>query len=371
MNEINSNFGFEVDFLPVGNGERSGDAICLRWGYNLDTPSKRSQIVCVIDGGYKENGDDIVNHLNQYHATDTVHYVINTHPDNDHVGGLHTVIEKCKVHNLIIHCPWMHPRLRNYFDDCRVTDNSIRKHLHEGLDVARTLVDKAREKDICVTEPFAPKKLFEDLLGVTAYVLGPTQEYYHQLLPSFRSTPTSNNDSVDHRLENTERMVPTASCPLTDEGETSAENNSSVILAFKLPNNQIFLFTGDAGMPALSNAVDLASQYKLNLSQHIRLFQVPHHGSIQNLGPSVLDSIFTPPQDMPNENPIAAYISVSKDPSPLHPSKHVINALIERKVNCYQTHGRIICHTSGSTPNRTGWTRTTPEPYYELVEYVE
>lgn len=356
MNEINSNFGFEVDFLPVGEGERSGDAICLRWGYNLDTPSKRSQIVCVIDGGYKENGDAIVNHLERYYGTNAIDYVINTHPDSDHVGGLHTVIEKCQVNNLVIHHPWTHLGLKNLFTDSRVTNNSIRENLRDGLESAETLVNNATKNGVRIIEPFAPNLLFDNLLGVTAYILGPTQEYYHELIPNFRSTPTTSKDNnVNHRLESTGRMVLSANCPLTDEGETSAENNSSVILAFKLPDGKIFLFTGDAGIPALSNATNSAITLGLNLSQQIHFFQVPHHGSIQNLGPSVLDLIFGSPQSTRNrKEPISAYISVSKEPSPLHPSKHVINALKERTVNCYQTHGRVICHTSGSVPNRPG-----------------
>lgn len=45
--------GYEIDFLAVGEGERSGDAIALRvWRPgNLDR-----QAVIVIDGGTKETG---------------------------------------------------------------------------------------------------------------------------------------------------------------------------------------------------------------------------------------------------------------------------------------------------------------------------
>ena len=53
--------GFEVDFLPVGDGEMSGDAITLRWG-NLFGP-RDHQTVVVIDGGTKQSGQNLVQHL--------------------------------------------------------------------------------------------------------------------------------------------------------------------------------------------------------------------------------------------------------------------------------------------------------------------
>lgn len=370
MSTLAPNFGFEVDFLPIGEGESSGDAICLRWGYDLDSPNKNKQSVCIIDGGYTANGDDIVNHLKRYYGTTTVDCVINTHPHRDHIGGLHTVIEKCQVHNLVIHQPWTHNNLKGYFDDERVTNDSIRKHL-EDLNAAKALVDTATKKEVNLIEPSTLKPLFKNLHGVTAYVLGPTQEYYHQLLPDFKSTPTTNNNNDNHRLEGTRRFVPAKMCPLTDEGNTSAENNSSVILAFKLPDDNIFLFTGDAGMPALSRATVLAYSYSINLAQQICFFQVPHHGSIQNLGPSVLDLIFGSSTGLHKRPPIPAYISVSKSPAPLHPSKHVINALKNYNVDCYRTGGQTITYHVGRVPPRFGWVSLESEPYSEFVEEVK
>ena len=41
--------GLEIDFLSVGEGEKSGDAIALRYG-NLFGP-RSEQTVLVIDGG--------------------------------------------------------------------------------------------------------------------------------------------------------------------------------------------------------------------------------------------------------------------------------------------------------------------------------
>ena len=87
---------YEIDFLPVGNGDKSGDAICLRWEEN------NKYKVMVIDGGTKESGEKIVEHIKTYYNTTKVDYVVNTHPDQDHASGLSIVLEKLTVKELWI-----------------------------------------------------------------------------------------------------------------------------------------------------------------------------------------------------------------------------------------------------------------------------
>ena len=78
--------GFEIDFLAVGDGEKSGDAIAVRWG-NL-SGSRVEQRILVIDGGTLEAGQNLVDHIKTYYKTDSVDAVISTHPDIDHACGL-------------------------------------------------------------------------------------------------------------------------------------------------------------------------------------------------------------------------------------------------------------------------------------------
>ena len=49
-----TDMGYEIDFLPVGDGARSGDAIALRYG-NLEG-TRAEQTVVVIDGGFTDDG---------------------------------------------------------------------------------------------------------------------------------------------------------------------------------------------------------------------------------------------------------------------------------------------------------------------------
>lgn len=71
----------EVDFLGVETA-KSGDAIAVRYSFNGVTK------VHVVDGGYLETGDQIVEHLKTFYDTTHVDHVVLTHPDQDHANGL-------------------------------------------------------------------------------------------------------------------------------------------------------------------------------------------------------------------------------------------------------------------------------------------
>src|SRR3989338_6267931 len=95
---------FQIDFLPVGNGSKSGDRITFR----VVDPALNEQKVFVIDGGFRDTADNLVGLINTYYGTNKVDYVISSHPDEDHASGLHVVLEKMEVENLIMHLPWRH-----------------------------------------------------------------------------------------------------------------------------------------------------------------------------------------------------------------------------------------------------------------------
>ena len=57
---------FEIEFLPVGNGDTSGDAIVVRYGENNDYK------VMVVDGGTKESGEALVTHIQTHYNTNYV-----------------------------------------------------------------------------------------------------------------------------------------------------------------------------------------------------------------------------------------------------------------------------------------------------------
>jgi len=357
--------GYEVDFLPVGEGEKSGDAIALRFGNLLADPPE--QTVVVIDGGFKDSGKGLVNHIKTYYKTDHVNVVVSTHPDGDHASGLEIVLNEMNVDYLMIHKPWEHTKdISDLFKDDRVTDESVKRALRESLEVARTLEALAKKKGIKIVEPF---------WGATGYngtlrVLGPTVEYYESLLPDYRGTPQPKQDAgtfAQFFKEATEAVKTLIEGwgfeTLSNTGETSAENNSSAILLFTIAGESL-LFTADAGIPALSQAVFQLQREGFDFSK-LTFIQVPHHGSQRNIGPSLLDIIIGP--KLPQEKKIkTAFLSVSPDGAPKHPAKKVTNAFLRRGAAVHVTSGQTKRH-SEHAPDR-GWSKSTPLPFYQEVE---
>lgn len=76
-----------VHFIDVGQG----DAILIQ------SPIGKTML---IDGGVKGAGDDIVRYLREQGVT-TLDYVVATHPDADHIGGLISVLDSISIENFI------------------------------------------------------------------------------------------------------------------------------------------------------------------------------------------------------------------------------------------------------------------------------
>jgi beta-lactamase superfamily II metal-dependent hydrolase len=76
----------EVHFIDVGQG----DAIYISLPNNIDV---------LIDGGNNQYGDDVVNYLRAQNVDD-IEFMIATHPDADHIGGLDVVLEAFDVENV-------------------------------------------------------------------------------------------------------------------------------------------------------------------------------------------------------------------------------------------------------------------------------
>jgi beta-lactamase superfamily II metal-dependent hydrolase len=128
---------------------------------------------------------------------------------------------------------------------------------------------------------------------------------------------------------------------LSDSCTTSAENNSSTVLLVNA-DDQFWLLTGDAGAPALSQAVDFLYAAQVDYSK-IKFFQVPHHGSHHSVGPTLLNRMLGP--KLPAGSPLlrTAFCSSAKS-APKHPSKKVTNAFKRRGLEVHATEGEAKCH---------------------------
>ena len=356
--------GYEVDVLGVGKESKSGDAIALRWG---DLHGDRNQQkVVIIDGGFQETGKDVITHIKKYYGTTTIDAVVSTHPDQDHVNGLHVILDELTVRQLWIHKPWEHNRgLAKKFLDGRVTDRSISRRLKDSLESAAGLVANAASKKIPIFEPFSGISLN----GEGQFrVLGPSHHYYEHLIPEFDGMPRTIAkispllaELIGSVGRTTKRFMPTWGVDTLDDTDTtSAKNNSSAITVLMVDGRHL-LFTGDAGITALTYVADQLEA--VTQGSKLRFIQIPHHGSRRNVGPAILDRLIGRPVPEGDTRSISAIASTAKKGEPKHPRKAVMNAFTHRGVRAMATRGKTICH-SYDAPGRPNWTPVEPDVYY-------
>jgi beta-lactamase superfamily II metal-dependent hydrolase len=364
---------YEIDFIGVGDGSRGGDAIALRFGNNLMS-APHGQTVAVIDGGWTDTGKLLADHIRHFYKTDRVDLVISTHPDDDHSNGLITLLNELTVGCLAMHLPWDHTEeISRLFRDGRVTDQGVREELRRSLDSACGLSKIAKLRSIPVVEPFEGVGGFDGRVKI----VGPSLAYYESLLPNFRCTPDPRSVFEDafgrHLLAELRRRMGDAASraaesfgfeTLRDDGETTPENNSSVITLLQL-DGQNLLFTGDAGIPALTRAADRMAALGIGAGA-LNFLQVPHHGSRRNVGPTLLDRLVGSKR-VTDDHLRMAYCSCPKE-SEKHPSRRVTNAFRRRGARVFLTQGKNIWYSSGAVPARPTYSPISPVPFYTQVE---
>ncbi len=359
----------EIDFLAVGDGERSGDAIALRYSYG------DSYGIHVIDGGDQDAGERMVDHIRRYYESPTyIDAVVCTHGDDDHSSGLREVVKAFNIGGIWMNRPWMYAHLViDAFKDKRMTEASLERHLREEYPILVEIEEIAQDRRIPIYEAFQ---------GGTPgafTILAPSMEHYLQLIPEFSRTP---EQAESHRSRsNVPRgLLSKAAQPVLDavkwvaetwgretleeNVETSASNESSVVQLAQLDGKRILL-TGDAGLIALGEAADYAEAYGYNLPG-IDFIQVPHHGSRHNVSPSALDRWLGRCLPKGETRGTVAFASVAKA-TKTHPRKRVVNAFMRRGAKVYSTNGTSVWHHRG-TPLREGWRTATALEFSEHVE---
>lgn len=341
---------YEVDIMAVGDESQSGDAIALRFGNFVNDPS--DQTVVVIDGGFKESGEKLVKHIRDVYKTNHVDLVISTHPDNDHVSGLHVVLEELSVGELWMHRPWnMSQKIKSMAEDNRgFTAIGLSSKLKKSLESAYDLEKLANEKGVPkIIDPFQGQNTF----GNVIHVLGPSQDYYHELVTEFEKG-SSYNPTIEKIKRTISEVWHEDGLSEPEEDSVNARNNSSVILRVLLDGDH-FLFTGDAGSKSLHLAVDYADNNNYSIKDKINFYQIPHHGSKKNVGPSILNRIIGPILNQGQKINKNGFISAATKSHPKHPSPLVVNAYTRRGVDVSVTAGSSNCFRSLDVPVRDGW----------------
>jgi beta-lactamase superfamily II metal-dependent hydrolase len=359
--------GYEIDFLPVGDKSKGGDAIALRYGDLFG--SRDDQTVMIVDGGYTDDGEALVNHIGKYYKTDRVDFVVSTHPDQDHILGLKVVLENIKVGTLLMHRPWLHSRSVSEARATAFKSSGFVERVAKSLDQASELESIATRKGVKIVEPFYGVEATDK----TFRILGPTKAYYEQLITAeVQAPPEAGQAAIDPwvALEKLAKRAAESKAEslnietLRDDGVTTPTNNSSAICLLTVDDRQMLL-TGDAGIPALQQAMEILETEGFQPGD-FKFVQVPHHGSRRNVGPSILDRMLGPKGQTARHS--VAYASVPpKNPEHIFPAKKVTNAFHRRGYNVHLTQGVTKWHHHDA-PARDNYSISTPVPFHEVVE---
>ena len=380
--------GFEIDFLPVGTAEKSGDAILFR--YKEDEKYK----VILIDGGWddavdfwmksddgstKENGstsETIIKHMRKHYYSEEekmcIDHIICSHPDRDHIEGLLFLIHRCDgglncdVGNVWVNSPDKFDRYyiavaKNKNDEeleCFSEKHALSQELRYQAN--KVVIDhvwlplRGGGPDLDIDYVWLPKQGGPVLDYVKAIgpliIASPSEEFYHDLVYGELKRQKSKGGEVTPDNEG-----------LEDYPKTSLCNESSTVLFGKLMDKQ-FLLTADAGIEALSRAYDYLKEEHNFQPGDLDLIQIPHHGSHNNVNATTLNNLLG---EITNEKRGKAIVSVAKGAKSL-PAQSVIDAFEARGYSCESTSGTLKWFKCGDMPERDGcsppisWVKRSP-----------
>lgn len=354
----------EIDLLPVERGDHSGDCIALRYG-NLEKGGSE-QTVIIIDGGYANNAEMLKKHLKDYYNCQQngkvhINIVFLSHPDQDHIEGLVKLFEDDEViiDNLVTMIPWevMTPK---WFKEGRITQNSLDRKLEDAFKLLVGLIEVAKKKNVTIIMPTELKNpcVFH---GATYRTLGPDLIFYKECIANCEKTPEKaahvrpmHESSFSAENDNEEDYVP-GKIKWDDTENTSPINESSHIMLFEYDGHRI-LFCGDAGKDALNKAITTAKENNIDLT-NLDIIKMPHHGSRKNVNPTIMNFL--------GKQNTSCYIPCKVNDEGHHPSKRLVNMLLEKGFRVYKTSGSTL-HRGWNAPDR-GWnTVYTLKPYPKI-----
>ena len=354
---------FEVDFVKAGDN-KSGDAIALRYRRNNETQTS----VHVVDGGYTEDGQKLVDHINsQYGSPERIDNVILTHPDRDHAGGLMTVLESFEIGTLWMNRPWNHIADLLPMFEYEYTEEGLVQRLKRDFPNTAALEKAAENLGIEVRDVFQGTNIGGFL------VLSPSRDFYLELVVASEKTPEAEREAsftgqvysfVRQAIRSVSALWGVETGLLGGTEGTSAENEMSVIQLGIFSSGNILL-TGDSGVKALDEAYNYAIQLGIQLPG-LTHFQVPHHGSRHNLSTEILDKWLgqrLPSMPSPGQYTVATLISAHENDED-HPRKSVVRALWHRGANVCSTEDKdFIYWKPTGQPFRSGTSGATGLEY--------
>ena len=358
---------YEIDFIGIDKEGKDSDAICLRY---FDEADNRFHIG-IYDGGTKDYGIEMKEHIGKYYKQGNeeivIDFVVCSHPHIDHAPGLLEILKEYKVRKVYMNRPWQYiDDLVGLVKDGRITENSLEDRLRDKYKYIDEIEKICEEKNIEIKEAFQGT-----IIDNRFRILSPTRSFYIELLIESNKTPEMDQkyecliETEDFKRNNTSKLIDETwyMDSLREEVETDAENESSVIIYGDLDNERL-LFVADAGIRAITKAMDYMDKLGINY-KNIDIYQIPHHGGRHNVSPSLLNRLLGAIVGKDKEDGRKAFALVSKNSD--QPKKMVTNAYKRRGIKVFETKGISIRHNN-NMPKREGWGTVTPVQFYDKVE---
>ena len=311
--------------------------------YIIDENDRENLVL--IDSGNYSDGQKIINHIRRYYDNPVIDVAVVTHPDDDHYGGFVKMLEKIQNKEkdaIVIKKFWVNDPGNEHIDIEDVKNgkkqapvNCRAQRVYDLND--QNLLNLIDELKIFREEKFAEAKLhfnretkvFSCNITPSGFpgftIIGPTKKYYEQLIPNFRDdlihydNENENTYDSDSDIQNGECLSPT----LDEAGDdSSAHNQSSIMVLFEPKIGEKHFFMGDAGRDAFDN-ISRCHRAKI---KGVSWLKVPHHGSKHNMDSVMINWI----------KPKTAYISAEKIGN--YVNQCTINALKRSGCNVYSSH---------------------------------
>lgn len=312
-----------------------GDAFLLTLG------GERGDFNVLIDGGPPNEGAKVAKFINENASGGRVDFLIVTHLDVDHIGGLNDVVNQCDVRRFFMNVPGqsresLRKVLRRKLYEGH-TAGASGEVLKKSLQAATDLVAALQARNLS-PEPILAGRAW--MYGdVTLSVLNPTQA---RLGASW----------ADILVDEDEKTSLQKALTRAAAVDTSPENNSSVVIELLHKDQPYALLTGDAGADVLRE-VTAGHSYKF--------LKVSHHGSKTGLDAQLAAQLGVS----------TAYIPVGSNPHG-HPDREVLDLLHRTgaKTYCSQRTDNCrrdcplggfgtLCHRV-EREFRPGWTTVDP-----------
>lgn len=336
---------YEIDMLNVG----AADACLIHF---FDETGK--DYVVLIDAGNYTDGKTVSNFVQTRYGTKTIDLAICSHCDKDHFGGLVYLLEdmadrpfsSVKIKKLWVNDPGKHVSVENvkYYRNQQNAEKEARSVY--SLPNGKNLFEVLSKVNVMVSEAFSDTS-FTAFDGHVE-VLGPTKGYYEAKSLQFRNglEPVVKTYCDTDTIEEIEESGDVKSKALDEAcDDSSAHNQTSILVLFIPDDGQKFYFPGDAGREAYNNMFEVDR----NKIKNITWLKVPHHGSRGNINCDMINWM----------NPSVAYVSCEGYDKWL--DRLVVNVLKRKGCSVAST------HVSGNMRYHIG---TNPRPDYSPLNYL-